>query len=77
MPCSSAKPGSSGTMPAIDTTSGGARSRRSISLPINPIGTAATNDATTVPRPAPCASRKAMVPAAPPKAAATAAERSA
>jgi hypothetical protein len=64
MPCSSARPGSSGTMPAIDTTSGGARLRRSISRPTKPMGTAATNDATTEPRPAPWARRNAMVPAA-------------
>ncbi len=36
MPCSSARPGNSGTMPAIDTTMGGASLRRSISLPTKP-----------------------------------------
>ena len=77
MPCNSDKPGSSGTMPAIDTTIGGARLRRSINRPTKPIGTAATNDATTAPKPKLCASRNAMVPAAPPKAAAIAADRSA
>ena len=64
-------------MPVIDTTSGGARLRRSISRPTKPIGTAATNDATTAPRPAPWARRNTMVPAAPPNAAAIAAVRSA
>ena len=54
-PCSRAKPGSNGVIPAIETINGGVRLRRSISAPTSPTGTAAANDATTGLKPHVCA----------------------